>query len=249
MSVFAGVTYNWLNGTPNGRSHAARKVISQTGLICNVDASAFECYPGSGSTWTDLTGSGITGSMTSPVTWSDTYWSGFDDNTVFGLSLNMNSGGAATAFSHGTGDFTYSFWLYFNTLSISFQGIFNMGAGVNSLIRLRTATQIDIIGGITGSTQQISPTVSTISINTWTNITFVRSSGSMTVYVNGTPNTPTSFTPNYSFATSDAGIFGHPNFIGQKLDGRFATFHAYSRALSATEVTSNFNILRGRFGV
>ena len=70
------------------------------------------------------------------------------------------------------------------------------------------------------------------------------------MYVNAVSNTPTnSFTADYSFASTDTCYIGNPNFVGQELIGRFGAFHAYSRALSSTEVTNNYNALKGRYGL
>jgi hypothetical protein len=57
MGVFAGNTNSWWNltgGTDSSRTYIATNKVVQSGLVLNLDAGASTSYPGSGTTWTDL---------------------------------------------------------------------------------------------------------------------------------------------------------------------------------------------------
>ena len=56
MGAFAGPAEWWTDGTSDGRNHIATKGIVQSGLVVNLDAGTLASYPGSGSTWTNLSG-------------------------------------------------------------------------------------------------------------------------------------------------------------------------------------------------
>ena len=63
MGVFAGITNSWFNQTDSGRTWASTNRVVQSGLVLNLDAGASTSYPGSGTTWTDLSGNGNTGTV------------------------------------------------------------------------------------------------------------------------------------------------------------------------------------------
>lgn len=56
MSVYAGVNPAgaWATNTAVGRTHIATKSVVQSGLVLNLDAGVSASYPGTGTTWTDL---------------------------------------------------------------------------------------------------------------------------------------------------------------------------------------------------
>jgi hypothetical protein len=56
MGVMYGVNPTWGAQTNEGRTHIATKGIVQSGLVLNLDAGVLSSYPGTGTTWTDLSG-------------------------------------------------------------------------------------------------------------------------------------------------------------------------------------------------
>lgn len=219
--------------------------IPNSGMIFQVDAANLRSYPGSGTTWNDVSGYGATCTLYNSMSYTYPYFHNFTGLTGNYIGMNMTAG-LASLFSLGTGDFTFSYWVYFNTLSVSFQGLLSIGPSNNNLFRVYTATQLSVIIGGTGYT----PTVPTLSINKWTNIAIVRQGGNMTIYVDKVANTPTaSVTGSISVSSNDPGYIGNPNFVGQPLEGRMSVFQAYNRALSAAEISTSFDALRDRYNV
>ncbi len=67
MSVYSGPADWWTDGTNSGRTHAATKGIVQSGLVLNLDAGVSSSYPGSGTTWFDLSGNSNNGAINGPT--------------------------------------------------------------------------------------------------------------------------------------------------------------------------------------
>jgi hypothetical protein len=91
-----------------------------------------------------------------------------------------------------------------------------------------------------------------INNNTWYHICATRSSvgGTLSMYINGLLN-------NTSTDGSTRSTLGNQVWVGQSpytggaypMNGNIAQVSIYNRALSAAEVSQNFNALRGRFGI
>ena len=86
----------------------SRPSIVSDGLVLNLDAGKYSSYPGSGTTWTDLSGNGNNGTLTNGPTYSSgsIVFDGTDDK----ISIN------ASSFTNlSSGNFTISSWFYIPT--------------------------------------------------------------------------------------------------------------------------------------
>jgi hypothetical protein len=217
-------------------------LLVQSGLVLNLDAANPKSYPGSGTTWTDLSGNGNNGTLTNGATYSSAnggsiVFDGTDDivNTSY-VSSNA---------------FTWSVWFKTDVGPVpgTFRNIISIPSPNYILLLLDQSspnlgfwTSDGLNGGFLSTP--------TISVNTWYNAVFVREGNNITngykTYVNsvsyGTANTGT-------WSTTDTLSFGGRTDTTQFLDGNIAQVSIYNRALTASEVQQNFNILRGRFGI
>lgn len=99
------------------------------------------------------------------------------------------------------------------------------------------------------STPSTTALACTVTSATWQNICVVRDNNVIYVYKNGTQTSSTDWTGS-SFLNSQLMSTATNYFtIMNGYDGKLGHFSMYNRSLSAAEVTSNFNALRGRFGV
>lgn len=64
MGTGYGVTPEWASNTAAGRNHIAKLGVVQEGLVFNIDAGAPDSYPGSGATWSDVSGNSRNASIT-----------------------------------------------------------------------------------------------------------------------------------------------------------------------------------------
>ena len=88
----------------------------------------------------------------------------------------------------------------------------------------------------------------------WFYVTVVRSGNTLTSFINGVSLGTTSFaTPVYSSLVTDTiriGVaYDSSSQYSWHADCNVATAKMYNRALSAAEITQNFEALRGRYGI
>ena len=243
MGAFAGPADWWTDGTNDGRTHIATKGVVQSGLVLNLDTGVSSSYPGSGTTWTDLSGQGNTGTLTNGPTYSSSnggslIFDGVDDY-ILTSTINHNI---------GTGDFSYTVWFYATSL------------------RAVGATLCAFIGN-----GDYSPTFgfdlnnysnqlgfywmgwrgfgSVPSLNQWNYGVMTRTSGIISGYLNGNI-CPTTYNVNFSMSNSQ-NVIGRSgvNYAPDVFKGNIAQVSIYNRALTASEIQQNFNALRGRFGL
>ena len=93
--------------------------------------------------------------------------------------------------------------------------------------------------------------ISTISANTWYNFVVTLDGTTPKMYLNGTQlsvtgnlSTPKSITVNQAFVGRRGDANGEDRF-----GGTIASVRDYNRALSAAEITQNFNATRSRYGI
>lgn len=209
--------------------------ISENGLVLYLDAGNIKSYPGSGTTWRDLSGTGISGSLINgPVFIGDN-----GGSIVFD---GVNDYVAIPSFTFSS-DFSVSFWEYITAVTIDNKQavIGNASTGDDINHYLGKIRMYNSAVSPFGEDAIISPTT-TLS-NTWYNYTFTRSGTAYSIYLNGTLNT----TATYQVFSWDVSAIGSGN--AGKFTGRIPIVMFYNRALTAEEVRQNFNATRSRFWI
>ena len=222
-------------------------IITNSLVMC-LDAANIKSYPGTGTAWSDLSGNGKTGTLTNgPV---------------------YNSGNGGYISFDGSNDYAITTTSLYNPTTFPDESVFVWWyptAAGNIISELGQATpnvgwhdsniEISTGGVISFSiwhgdlTNKV--TSSAKSFNTWYNLGFVYSGTTLTAYINGESIGTTTFTREtnsvlfYAIAAQDSTNMGTNAYAA----GRCGAFYNYNRALTATEVTQNFNALRGRFGL
>jgi hypothetical protein len=216
--------------------------ISTTGLILHLDAGKAASYPGTGTTWTDLSIVGNNGTLTN----GPTFDSGDGGSIVFD---GDNDHVALPLITAAVTNVTLQCWVYLS--SSSKKGIFigigtsanghgiGVGSGTNG------STGNEIIGFIAGKRYVAT---STNYGTGWKFVTWLLNASSVpSIYVGSTfiglysgsgPSTP----------TTGATVGAHaPGFLSA--DVNIAQVIAYNRALSAAEIETNFDLTKGRYGL
>jgi hypothetical protein len=225
-------------------------------LFMHLDASNTSSYSGSGSTWTDLTGNGNNG-IINGATWSSTDGGLFDlDGSNDTIQIAHNSSlSLSTSASR-----TVQVWVKVDSLPA-------LNAQVPIIGKLSSGFNFDgywagmfsnagVVRCTTNGTgvQRISNSTLTIATNTWYLFTFISritsTTGSTKVYINGT---------EYISAAhgTDGYTESNPLYLGYigsgvsslYLDGKIGACYFYTDALSASEVTDNFNATKSRYGL
>ena len=217
------------------------------GLVLALDAGNTKSYPGSGTTWTDLSGRGNTGTLTN----GPTYSSANGGSIVFDGTNDY-----ATVSNQTTANFTLGCWL--KTTATSLTGSFaydgngviwsDVYGGANDFVFAVLNNKVSFWTG-DGGGSNIDGTTS-INTGSWFYITIVKdgTNSSKKIYVNTTLEATGTCTANLLTANPIIRIGG--NTLDNKyFNGNIAKASVYNRALSAAEVSQNFNALRGRFGI
>jgi hypothetical protein len=232
-----------------GLAHSPR--IVNDGLVLLLDAGNTKSYPGSGTTWSDLSGNGNNGTLTNGPTYSSgsIVFDGTDDY----VSLGTNP----TGIDQVQVPLTICAWVKADTFG-SYDPIWaadklTTSAGLYSMLRVDSSTVVYFTSTSSGSFQFF--TGSTLSTGTWYFLTVVvsgsLSSPTIAHYTNGSL---VSSSTGYSMSSSPLSnvefrIGANERTSGERWDGNIPAVLWYNKALSASEIQQNFNALRGRFGI
>jgi hypothetical protein len=213
--------------------------IVSSGLVLALDASNPKSYPGSGTTWTDLSGNGNNGTLTNGPTYSSAnggsiVFDGSNDCIVVNSNASILSSTAYTKIA------------WFNTNNLSpYNNIISGGNSGQHAFWLAGGNKLQ--AGHNGTWNTVISTT-TISTNTWYcgAVTFSTTSG-WNLYLNGalenTNASTTTFTGNGEILISAFGTGGNV------FSGNISNAQVYNRVLSAAEISQNFNALRSRYGI
>jgi hypothetical protein len=211
------------------------------GLVLCLDAADRNSYPGSGTTWGDLSGNGNNGTLVNGVG----YNSGNGGSLVFdgvndyvSVSQTLSTPFTITGFVRYT-DQAKSFNTYMNTAPHYVLGI--------SLNRLGGGQLYVYIGNGVG--WLAAPSIissSNMLVNTWYQVAFTSTGSGSILYLNGV-NVGTSIHSPSGWGSTY--YFGSLNFGGEYLKGNISSTQIYNRALAAQEIQQNYQATKGRFGL
>ena len=218
--------------------------IVTSGLVLCLNAADKNSYPGTGTTWTDLSGNSNNGTLTNGPTFNSgsggsIVFDGVDDYVTCGnnSSLQINQG-------------TISAWVRTTSPGASFRGIItkqqNYGLFTNN----------DVLVTYDWGNGQTRSTGINIADGTWKNVamSFTTNTGTPSnntiIYLNGAAilTTTTKFVDNtVNVELGRGGTIPTGNL--QFLNGNIATGLVYNRALSSTEILQNYNATKTRFSL
>ena len=206
------------------------------GLVLCLDAANPLSYPGSGNTWTDLSGNGNNGTLVNGPAYSSANGGilSFD-----GVNDRIECGTFSVSF------LTVSTWVY-KTTSTSNQGICRKQNG------WAVSNYQGVLQVAPGTAWQFFNTGYTIPLNTWVNIVYTYSgtgaTGSQAVYINGSSI--------YSTSAGSGAISANANQVRVGYDdnnwfwnGRIAQTQIYNKALTSQQILDNYRATKGRFGL
>jgi hypothetical protein len=221
--------------------------IVRDGLVLALDAGAVRSYPGSGTTWYDLSGNGNNGTLTNGPTFSDgaIVFDGTNDHVLGTLQSSIF-----------TGPHSINCWFFRETVK-QWSGLFSNNVGTTScslLTFIDTSNRIGINRAGVSATS-ISIDLGAGHLNKWINCCMTISgvtNGSLVnvyVYMDGVLLTA-SGNLYWDMSSSSSYYIGrHWTSATQVHDGSIAQTSLYNRALTAEEVQQNYNALKGRFGL
>ena len=228
-------------------------------MVLALDAANTKSYPGSGTTWTDLSGRGNTGTLTNGPTYSSAnggsiVLDGADDYIVmsnlapylsnktqfsFSIFIKITSYGSSlgTLFSYGNyvdyGN-DIMFFYYPADSTLNFQIDNGADGGASFAYTIGSWSKISVVYDGTQSSNAtrlkvyLNGILQTLNFNTYT-----------------VPATTANVTASSSIGAYTS-VGNTPNSV---IGGNISNTQIYNRALSAAEVSQNFNALRSRFSI
>lgn len=218
----------------------ASAAISTNGLILHLDAGNSSSYPGSGTTWTDTSGSGFNGALTNGPTYSSTNggYIGFDGSNDY-----VNIGNISTNFSSG---FSTTFFANFGASTQGWERVMDFGTAQanNNILVARNGNSdsftLELYNGSGGSLGQCSA-ASAVSNNTWAHYGVTIDGTNCKIYKNGVLVSSVSYTALPTNITRTSNFIGRSNWTGDGyFDSGIGEISLYNRAISATEVWQNY---------
>lgn len=209
-------------------------------LVLYLDAGNTSSYPGSGTTWTDLSPSAKNGTLNIGVSYSAT--------SGGSLVFNGTNGNVAVATANVitgiTNNVSAEVWYKSNNLTprllntgVSSQG-FNFGYFSPAQATKYKVTKYGVIDLFVGNIPQD---------NNWHQAVLTYSNvGGTSVYVDGALSENTANNANITAGSSTVTI-GQSE--GGFLSGSIGIVRMYNIALTPTQVSQNFNADRGRYGI
>ena len=232
----------------NPYSLAAAGIVT-SGLVLHLDAGNTASYPGTGITWTDLSGNGNNGTLVN--------MDGANFNSSNGGSLVFNGSDEYVELGNilniGTGQFTLEYFGRATASTNNYTKIASKGAYANggwTVLHGKTPSGTYVIGFTFGSggTDTFLTVSDPVLINTTYQVAVTRdASNIIRTYLNGSFKFSLTSTFNFTTNTYNYNI-GRSGF-GEYFTGNVYNWRHYNRALTAAEVTQNFNALRGRYGL
>ena len=214
-------------------------IIVESGLILYLDAGNVASYPGSGTVWTDLSGSGNNGTLTSGPTYSslDGGYINFDGSNDSIVLPAITPTTAAT----------FNAWIYINGSNANYGVIFsNWGSGGNAYFIGTNPTPNESSITVYFNDSSIF-TITSLSLNTWMMFTVTHNNASAVAYINGVQTNSGNST--LASATNVSSIGYDTSRNGYPFKGKISQALIYNRALSAAEVKQNYNALTSRYGL
>jgi len=215
------------------------------GLVMCLDAGNANSYPGTGTTWTDISNSGNSVVFSSATTYNSGYFS-LSSTTYAGIASNTLLGLPA-----GSNNFSVGVWFNYNSVA-SYTAYFekqNNAGGVLGTQRLDMGNvgSTSYFTTWNNSTSAIDQGNFAYTINTgnWYYGCLTCALSSKICYMNGQPISTSNFNSTWPDNNQALGIGGYI----RKINGLLSNVTVYNRALSPAEVYQNFNALRGRFGI
>ena len=223
--------------------------ITTDGLVLCLDAAISKSYPGSGTTWYDLSTSKNNGTLTNGPTFTNSNngilnFDGVNDYVIFTRPSSIITGGSISVS-------IWAKWITTGTTTSTIQALIDNNHSNSPLQGFVLQDRPDLSKKLTfSSSPNQTGVASTFQVGDgiWRHIVGTNDTSTSKLYIDGVLNNSLSQSglatvqPNISIGYWQMGS-------GRYLNGKVAHVSIYSRALTSLEIQQNYNATRGRFGV
>ena len=219
--------------------------VPNSGLVLQLDAGNARSYPGSGTIWIDLSGTGDNETLTNGPTFD-----GENGGSIVFDGINKFSASASNV-TYGNNT-TWEAWINctasvntYNCFMSRYLPYFSFYNGN----RLFFSNRI-------GGTQRTIQTAANLSLNKWYHACFTTSydgttNTTMKIYTNAVETATGAFAgtqDNFAYRFM-VGAWNTPAVPQNAFQGKVSIVKVYNRTLSVPEIQQNFEAYRGRFGI
>ena len=227
------------------------------GLVLCLDAANKDSYPGSGTTWSDLSGNSTSGTLYNTPTFNSNGYFEMDgtDDIIYGWGSILGN---------GTTDCTMD--MYVNITQASFWGqLFYIGhISFNHnipYIAFYTDTYDSNNHKLTFGTNQTSAGYRGVHdvetsiapyLNKWTYIAGVMGGGELEMFINGSSVGTYTLPENWEVDLQNQQVYiggGVSTGFVTDVNSKISLARTYNKALTATEILNNYNATKSRFGL
>jgi len=230
------------------RSSGANTFLVTDNLVLHLDASDSSSYPGTGTTWFDLSSSGNDATLVNGASYSA------DNSGIMVLSGDLVNDyisvpNDTTLSPSSSQSITLQIWVKFSeflggafifkksvVLEYNYDGYYLFADTDGSYRALTDGTSIDKTHNASG----------TMNTDTWYFLTFITNitniAGSTKIY-NGITETYSGFHGTDGYSESGELL------LASGLTGRVGAMYAYQKALSTVEIEQNYQATKSRFGL
>ena len=227
--------------------------IVRDGLVLALDAASPRSYPGSGTTWNDLSGNGNNGTLTNGPAFDN----GNNGSIVFdGVDDGV---GIGTGNNYPYPYHTFEIWVKSSGLG-SNNGGGIIGLDYGRVIAITTTGNIQYswytgVGDNQGLLFSTTTTNANLLNGNWRHIVCLRSESVYEIYIDGVLNKTGSNggQPDWNGLNTWSGmgaiIGNNPNNANLRFLGSISSTKMYNRALTAAEIQQNYNATKGRYNL
>jgi hypothetical protein len=211
--------------------------IVRNGLVLALDAADRNSYPGSGTTWYDVSGNGYQATMSNMTSGN---WVTYNGVKAFETNDTNDQGFRITSFPFPQSGRTYEIWLNSKSFSIGWQTWFDDGGGERVLFGTSTnSIFVYPAANFTGDLQT----------GTWYQLAYTMTGG-LDSAITGYKNATSVGTGTYGYSIATSGTLFILGDASSEITSCYcAIARVYNRVLSSDELVQNYNATKTRFGL
>lgn len=225
-----------------GRINYYGNIVSN-GLIVDLDAAKFDSYPKTGTRWYDITWTTSGGTLTNGPVFNSSNGGFFSFDGTNDL-VNMGN----LSFNTVTLDLWVNIQTFTGNRAILSKGSQALGSGSTFAAWIVTATNTVRNRFFNFSGNSAFVTTPSLTSNVWYNLTWTYDNSNVRLYTNSSL-TETSAVVGPLIVTNNTNLIIASDFYTQSAEMRSSGFKMYNRALTQTEITQNYNAVKGRYGL
>jgi hypothetical protein len=214
--------------------------IVRNGLVLYLDAANKKSYSGTGTVWNDLSGNGRNSILSNGPTFNTSFFSFDGTNDVSTLSNN---------FIPADSSLTVSIWVKARSDGMLVDTLNDSLSWDGFTIRIQSSLYRWWLFKQNSGPNIQAALASTLTYNgNWQNVTGTYDGTTASLYINGVLDVSVAYSGGYDVGAANIGIGARPSTANPS-NCDISNVSIYNRALSAAEITQNFNALRGRYNV